>query len=133
MIRKIDGRLNTKQYINFLNEFIWPETQNGQRDIFLVHDKFPVHHARAVQTWLGKHERIGVVPWPPNFGDVMPFESLWNDMLNDVCNMSCKSPDDMWDNLKYCFEQFDQDYLEKLFKNIPSLLQSVFENDGKRI
>ena len=66
MLKKVEGRLNTSQYIAFLEKFF----SESHGSFSFLHDHYPVHHAIAVRNWFSKHPQFHVLPVPPKSGDL---------------------------------------------------------------
>ena len=73
VLKKLDGRLDSRQYIECLNKNIVPYTQNKP----LVHDYFPFHNAVSVQQFLKSHGVTVLQDWQKKLGDIMPLETVW--------------------------------------------------------
>lgn len=133
-IRKINNRLDTAQYVDFLSSVFTPQsTGQWTKEVRYVHDGFPVHSARAVNRWFNQHPCVRVVPWPPNFADVMPIETAWADLLQDLSSMNARNPEELWDNLKIAFGELDAEYFNNVIATIPAKLTRVIELDGRWI
>ena len=77
-IHRLDGRMDTTQYLQLLTEMFNTRPMENFR---FVHDHHPVHSARIVNQWFRDNVHIDVWPWPKNFGFVMPMETIWADIL----------------------------------------------------
>ena len=72
VLKKLDGRLDSRQYIECLNDNIVPYCQNKS----LVHDYFPVHTARSVNQFLKSSVTV-LQDWPKKSEDIVSLETLW--------------------------------------------------------
>ena len=77
VLKKLDGRLDSRQYIECLNENVVPYCQKKS----LVHDYFPVHTARSVKQFLESNSVTVLQDWPRKSGDIMPLETVWLDII----------------------------------------------------
>ncbi|EFX75828.1 hypothetical protein DAPPUDRAFT_322893 [Daphnia pulex] len=85
-ISRVDGRLDSAKYRKLLEEHVLPlAPQTTSHMIKYVHDWFPVHYSTAMKKYYSEHKNaLILLDWPRCFGDVMPVESLWKQMLNEL-------------------------------------------------
>ncbi len=134
-IRRLQGRQNTAQYIEGLESVLLENSFQEQKPIPFVHDHHFVHNARVVKTWFDTHEEFDLLPWPQNFGDVMPMERLWSDVYLDLKNKSVFSVDQLWDEINVSFQDVcsKNNFLNDYVCGIPNKLKEIVEADGKLI
>lgn len=76
------GRLDTTQYKQFLEEVIVPAAMESPSPLKLVHDRYPVHHARAVNDWFAAHrETIDVPPCLDHSGTLCQWKEFGRMLL----------------------------------------------------
>lgn len=131
-IYRLEGRMDTNQYIHLLSAiFSEVAVSQPQQAVNFVHDHHPVHGARVVKQWLRDRDFINVLPWPKNFGFVMPMESLWSDMLVKLEGISVSSTEELWEIVSSCFVDLcTNDYLKKLSDQIPHELNNLLDNQS---
>lgn len=99
-----------------------------------VHDKYPVHHARVILEWFSQHgEEIEVLPWPGSFGDMMPLEMVWDDVVSQIGRRSTAitSHDQLWEEINAVWGFiFEDEYVKSLVAYIPQQLKAIVRNDG---
>ena len=134
-VRKLVGRLDTTQYKRFLEEVVAPAAMETPKKIQVVHDRYPVHHARAVLEWFAANgEKIETLPWPGSFGDIMPLEKTWDDTIEHIRKRSqvIVSHDQLWKEIQQVWEEmFDNQYVKDLVADIPRKLRAIIVNDGE--
>ena len=77
LLKKLDGRLDSRQYIECLNDNIVPYCQNKS----LVHDYFPVHTARSVNQFLKSNSVTVLQDWLKKSEDIMSLETVYGWIL----------------------------------------------------
>lgn len=55
----------------------------GPKKLCIAHDWNPVHRSKAVKEFIAGNTEICELDWPPNSGDIMPMERIWDQMLKD--------------------------------------------------
>lgn len=132
LIRKVSGRLDTVQYKGFLNQVIRHFKSESNTPLKLVHDRYPVHYAAATRKWLEDNRRdIEVLKWPGSFGDVMPMETIWRDLLEILNNRSVTDSNSLWSEIVDSWEVLlTDDYVTQLTTKVPRLLQNIIDNCG---
>lgn len=135
-IYRIDGSFNSAEYINLLGNLLEdPEKKSLKNSIVFVHDSHPVHKARIVREWLECQPEFSVVNWPSNFGDVMPFERLWRDLLSNLANKDTRVHNnlELWQAIEQEFLEISADhvYLNQLvYPCMCEKLQQIIDADG---
>lgn len=133
LIEKINGRIDTKQYITFLKKVM--KENEAKTPFNFVHDRYPVHRAKAVMEFFFENVgKIQPIPWPADFGDLMPLELVWEEIAEKMINKRGKisSEDFLWAEISRCWSELFQEefYIGGLTYRIPSLLNKVFMNHG---
>ena len=137
MVREISGRLDTVQYKRFLRDAINFYATESALPLKYVHDRYPVHHAATIKKWIQDNQsKIEMVPWPAAFGDVMPLERIWEDllkMLNEPLR-EMKNTNQLWREIETSWPMLlTNDYVNNLLTSIPTLLQKIIDNDGNLV
>lgn len=101
------------------------------KKIQVVHDRYPVHHARAVVEWFSKHdEKIELLPWLGSFGDIMPLEKTWDDLIKRIQKQPevIVSHDQLWNVVEQEWANcFDNQYVKDLVSHIPKKLRAIIK------
>ena len=50
--------------------------------VILMHDRCPIHTARAVTRWLNEQRNLEILDWPSKACDMNPIENVWAKMVN---------------------------------------------------
>lgn len=84
---KIEGKFNSQQYIEILEEVLLPSVRAmaipPHMPITLVQDNSSIHKSKMVREWLDLHPDIIVIDWPPKGCDLNPIEHMWAVMKQD--------------------------------------------------
>ncbi len=122
--------MDTAQYLKLLGEM---SNSRPSLQVFrFVHDHHPEHSARIVKQWIRDNIYIDVLPWPKNFGFVMPMENIWSDVVLKLKGTSVSSTEELWNVVNCTFRQLcsDPSYLNNLCDGIPSKLKSIVEKNS---
>lgn len=134
IIRRIHGRLNTVQYQGFLNDAIDYFGNESASPFEFVHDRYPVHYAAAITNWFQRHQaEIHEMPWPASFGDVMPMETIWSEIVMRMqeSSVTVTDADDMWNQFSSEWVSLlTEDYIQNLIEVIPARLRQIIDHDG---
>ncbi|XP_045032363.1 uncharacterized protein LOC123474368 [Daphnia magna] len=137
VITKIKGRIDTEQYISFLNTCVYPsavEKFSKESPILLIHDHYPVHTATAVRKWLQNRSNIAVLTdWPRNFGDLMPLVNTWKIIVEKVNEspVTISSTSVLWDEVfKIWSNVVDKEYVDSITKSVSHKLKEVVKCHG---
>ena len=112
-IRRIRGRLDTQQYMAFLEEVKLSVDQGARTPRQLAHDFNPVHRSAAVQQWFRRQDVLRQAPWSRSSPDFMPLGDLFKKMINFL-NATFKGPqrrrlaseDEMWEEIHAVWADF---------------------------
>lgn len=77
---KIDGKLNSDQYIGIIKRHLFPIMQNSTR--IFMQDNSPVHSAGKVMALLSR-QPFETIDWPPFSPDLNPIENVWAHLVRD--------------------------------------------------
>ena len=129
VLKKLDGRLDTRQYMEVLHENVVPFCQYSR----LIHDHYPVHTAQAVRKFLKSHGVAVVEDWPKKSGDIMPLETVWLHIINKLneSNILAFDKAGLWSELCQLWQSLDLDgYFTQLISDMPERLQNIIRKDG---
>ena len=128
-IHRLDGRMDTSQYLQLLAGALTGELRND--GVNFIHDHHPVHKSRVVAQWFRENDFVHVLPWPKNFGSIMPMETVWDDMLQRLEGTTVSSTEELWENVCLCFTQLcSNDYLKTVTSQIPNKLLKIIETNS---
>ncbi|XP_046460452.1 uncharacterized protein LOC124207171 [Daphnia pulex] len=136
LIRKVQTRIDSQQYINFLLEVMasYPTVE----PITVVHNKYPVYSSLKVTKWLGENPRMSVLDsWPPASGDLMPMDAVFSKILTefDEQEMRVHSEKDLYEEIKNTFVSLTEKdgYVKSIISQIPIKLQKILLKKGESV
>jgi hypothetical protein len=132
ILKKLDGRLDTKQYMELLSENVLPFYQGSS----FVHDIFPVHTASSVREFLKCNSIAVLNDWPKKSGDIMQLETVWLDIVDKLkdSNILAFDTGSLWSELLQLWGKMSLNgYFCEIISKIPRRLQSVVDCDGSWI
>lgn len=131
-IYRVNNRQNTQQYLAFLQTLLEDNADlvatNGS--VQLVHDYNFVHQAKAVTQWLNAKETYEIIPWPRNFGDIMPLSKIFNNIWENLKGEKVCNEDELWNAIELSFYTLPDEYFKTLASNIPKQLNGVINCKG---
>ena len=96
--------------------------------------RFPVHRSKSVMEFAIRHkENIVFLYWPKSFGDVMPVETVWCQILNEFNkeNVKATNEDSLWREVSMMWRKVcTEEYVNQLLQQIPLKLQKVVQCGG---
>lgn len=136
-ILQINGRFTADKYVDILQNFFLPSLQNNNipfppGPINFVHDRCPVHVARAVQQWFGHQNNLEVLPWPSKGCDMNPIENLWGSLVNTWEPEWERTQEQLMDHTRAQWELFrgNPNLVRGYGASMPDRLQDVIEKEG---
>ena len=82
----IEGTFTADKYIEILEEVMLPSVRAYAfpypERVILMHDRCPIHTARAVTRWLNEQRNLEILDWPSKACDMNPIENVWAKMVN---------------------------------------------------
>lgn len=130
MLKDIEGRLNTSQYIAFLENLF----SESRESFSLLHDHYPVHHAIAVRNWLAKHPKIHVLPVPPKSGDLNFLSDVWElivDYVNNHYANEVMSVERLSEIVPLAWESIVTDaFVEEKIEKMPIIIDTLIKTKG---
>lgn len=111
------------------------------KKIFIAHDRNPVHRSKAVREYLNSNQIISELNWPPNFGDIMPMERIWDKMLEEPFEIqkwkksALLDENILWEIILKRWNEVTQSSLhgnfnQKIIFDIQQKLKKVIYNNG---
>jgi len=130
MLKKVEGRLNTSQYIAFL-EKLFSESQGS---FSFLHDHYPVHHAIAVRNWFSKHPQFHVLPVPPKSGDLNCLSDVWElivDYVNSHYAHEVMSVERLSEIVPLAWDAIVTDaFVEQKIESMPNMFDTLIKIKG---
>lgn len=131
----IDGRLNSPQYINILENIFIPQMQGifGEEPINFVQDQSPIHTAGAVKTWFQNHqEKITLINLPPRSPDLNIIENAWALLKSRIDTTDIPNREMLWERVEETWDALADDilYWETLSRSMPRRLELVLHMGG---
>jgi hypothetical protein len=78
---QVTGRLNSRDYIEILNDVLLPSLRvyyPSINPVYVVQDNCSFHNSRIVRHWIDQQEKIELLDdFPPKSPDLNPIENLW--------------------------------------------------------
>ncbi|KAJ1300251.1 hypothetical protein OPQ81_005080 [Rhizoctonia solani] len=134
---KLERKLNSELYVEILgDEFLKSLAHLGleQEEVIFMHDHPRPHKAKIVGTWL-EDNGIDCVEWPANSPDLNPIENLWAELKRRLGEYE-NAPAGMlgfWDRVQDVWDDFAEEYFQKLIKSMPRCMTMVIEKKGGSI
>src|SRR5690554_5874146 len=129
-----DGTMKVEDYIHILDTTFKDSLEYyGYQpgDFIFQQDNDPKHTAKGTQAYL-KDSGIELLPWPAQSADLNLIEHIWN-YLKVRIGLKKKRPTsirDLWRVVLEEWEKIPQDYIESLYRSMPSRVQAVLKAKG---
>lgn len=81
----INARFTAAQYMNIIENHVFPMMDVFDEPHVYMHDNSPVHTATAVYQLLDTHP-VELLPWPPYSPDLNPIENVWSNITRNWPN-----------------------------------------------
>lgn len=121
----IDGRLDSQQYIDILDNIFIPQVRGifGEERINFIQDQSPIHTARSVKTWSQDHDQDI---------DQNIIENAWSLLKNRLDTTDVVNREMLWERVEETWDTLaeDIDYWETLSRSMPRRLQLVLQMGG---
>lgn len=130
VLRKIDGTLDGKKYLELLKKDIIPNIRTHFSDHFIyMHDNARPHTSKIVKRFL-ESDHVKVLDWPSHSPDMNLIENIWKLMKDKVYQMvSFQNKNELWlkiegvhawmkENNKAIIHSLYENYADRLFKII---------------
>lgn len=129
----IDGTMDSKKYINALDENLWPVIAKyfSNKPYMFQDDNAPPHASRMTKAWK-ENNNIPTLTWPAQSPDVNIIENIWLLLKNQVKRhmMNIDTVDDLKAVLQHAWLSIPLMYIQNLYSSIPRRLQLVIRSKG---
>jgi hypothetical protein len=131
----IEGKLNSKRYIEVLSEYLLPAI----REIFGRNCKFqqdnpPVHTSKMSKKWF-KTNKIDVIEWPAYSPDLSPIENVWGFLVRKVYanGQQYQSVEELSAAIKKYWKTISLSDIKKFVNSMPNRIYELISNKGYSI
>lgn len=130
-----DGRLTPRQYVEMLEAVILPSVRAGStpppQPVYVALADAQLCSSPAVQQWLGDHQDVKTLPWPPDSPDLMPLESVWAKLTSDYKDKVPRKKDSRVAHARHVWEELREgDRCRTLVRSMPDRLRDVIIQRG---
>lgn len=132
VLKKIDGRLDTKQVKDKLDSYVVERCKKYP----YIHDHFPVHTSLAVKQIIFSKSICVLSDWPKQSGDLMPLENVWIHMAQTLKDRDIVAldTDSLLFELSALWKRLCADgYFSDVIQGMPQRLREVIVQDGNWI
>lgn len=129
MFNRLEGRLDTKQYLEFLDAM---NNSSGTLSSFsYVHDHYPVHIARSVCHWLDEHPKFNMVPFPKMSGDLNLICDVWGKIGDFAETHEVKTVEKLCSVVSMGWKAIvTEEFIDGLINMMPYRLEAVIAAKG---
>lgn len=125
-----NSKMNSKRYLNVLEEDLIPSMETHECDHFLQ-DSAPCHKGTVV-TQLLKQQNFDLIEWPGNSPDLNPIEHCWSIMKEKMKNKNTSSITLLTQEIKNMWNTYiTPSYCKILSKSMPGRLKKVIARKGQ--
>ncbi|KAK4037557.1 hypothetical protein OUZ56_029589 [Daphnia magna] len=132
ILKKIDGRLDTKHYKDMLDHYVVEYCKNYP----YIHDHFPVHTSLTIKQFISSKSIYVLCDWPKQSGDLMLLENVWIHMAQTFKDRDIVAfdTDSLWIELSALWKKLCVDgYFSDVIQGMPQRLREVIVKDGNWI
>ena len=130
-------KINKEVYLKHLKETLIPEMKKlgGRNGYVFQQDGATSHTAKVVLDYLEKKVPEFLPPdlWPPSSPDLNPLDyGIWSILENNVYKVKIRDMDHLKSRILQCWEEIDQDVINKTIDSFRMRLKKMNEVDGRR-
>jgi len=129
MMNRLEGRLDTKQYLEFLNAM---NNSSGMLSSFsYVHDHYPVHSARSVRHWIDEHPKFNIIHVPKMSGDLNLMWDVWGKIAEFAKSHKVNTIETLCSVVSLGWRSIvTEEFIDGLIKMMPYRLHAVIAAQG---
>lgn len=132
---KITTRMNTRKYLDMLEDDLVPFLENEMEDDFIYQqDNAAIHVSREAKEWF--HEKdVEVLEWPARSPDLNPIENLWGILARKVYagGRQFGTVQELEVAVRTAWREIRLETLETLVNSMPKRLFDVARRNGKQL
>ena len=125
-IFKVDGRINSANYMNILHQYLMPNMYLGE---VFQHDNAPAHGSIATWNFMQESGIEVLENWPTQSPDLNIIENVWSLLKVRVMWRSPTAVEELWSCIQEEFGRISA-YFQKLYSSIPRRFSDVLRNKG---
>ena len=107
------------------------QEQFGDEQCLFQHDGAPCHKAKVITKWLGEQNIDILGPWPGNYPDFNPIETLWIIRKRRVDQQKPTNSDKLQAWIMQEWAAISQDVAQKLIDSMPGLIAEVLKRKSQ--
>ncbi|KAL4510758.1 hypothetical protein ABPG72_004912 [Tetrahymena utriculariae] len=131
----IEGNLNSKGYLNMLEQFYEKHLQLFEKGYIFQQDNSRVHTAGIIVDFLDSNAQT--LEWPPASPDLSPIENIWSIIKEELWFYKdhINTKDDLFNAAEDIFYHSPtiQEAITNAYTSLPSRLQNLIDKQGEQI
>lgn len=134
-IAKITTRMNSKKYIEMLEDILIPYSEDVMDgDFVFQQDNAAIHVSRLSRAWF-EEKNIELLDWPARSPDLNPIENLWGIMARQVYDggRQFSTVQELEVAIKNTWREINVKTLETLVNSMPDRVFNVIHRHGKQL
>lgn len=132
-ISEVSGRMNSRGYIEILNEVFLPTVHNvvPSEMVYFMQDNSSVHSSRMVRNWIDRQTNLELIKMPPRSPDLNPIENLWGLMVQDWNPLQARTTPNLKNHVHELWDSFrGTNICQNLVNSMNERLQDVINAEG---
>ncbi len=128
----IDGNLNSKSYIQVLEQHLLPSMPSTPQFKF-IQDNAPSHTAKNTMKWLDEMGVHYINDWPPHSPDLNAIEFVWSWMTNYVNSQSPRTDAELKNAIELAWQNLPQSKIQSFIDHVKNNMQKAIESKGELV
>ena len=136
-VTRMEGRFTAQVYLRMLQDVFLPSLQERNfpfpdGPVIFVHDRCPVHTARAVREWFTGQDHLQLLEWPSKGCDCNPIENIWANMVNTWETEQERTAETLMAHVNRVWEGYRNrpHLVRNIVSSMPERLREVIEKQG---